>query len=364
MNFGVLHWSYRDFRMMPEELRKCGQEVLEVYLKENFIPAIPAWFFEEMVRLKFICLAGNLLEELPEQISLLVNLETLDVSQNEIKALPKSLGCLHNLTVLKLNQNMLTHLPQEVGQLVNLEVLDVSNNRLNEIPVELSQCVNIKELILNDNQPLVQIPQKLFTLPQLVYVSAERCDLVLLPFAVNTVSLEVLKLFNNHALTHYPLALEKFMQPNYDLLNAVELKRIRKPFYHREIICEALQTKLIFPADLTAILDRRKSGHNASTLVEICLQKCYDQSERGVIHLPTTCLPVALYQKLQHGPVAICGSIPCGKSIFTRGILGLVKRRKHARPVIFSILFCSKICADLWFQYSCDDFSELNWTLI
>lgn len=112
MNYGVLHWSYRDFRLMPEELRTCSDKVVEVYLKENFIPSVPAWFCEEMTRLKFICLAGNMITEVPEQIALLRNLESLNLSQNLVEVLPKSIGKLRNLCSLKLGENRLTSLPK------------------------------------------------------------------------------------------------------------------------------------------------------------------------------------------------------------------------------------------------------------
>ncbi|XP_058466306.1 uncharacterized protein LOC131439385 [Malaya genurostris] len=365
MNFGTLHWSYRDFRFMPEELRTCGPDVLEVYLKENFIPAIPDWFFQEMMRLRFICLAGNLLEDIPEQISLLVDLETLDVSQNTITLLPRSLGCLRNLTVLKLSENKLTSLPREIGLLANLEMLDVSNNRLNEIPVELSQCLNLKELIINENYLLVRIPNKIFTLPRLVYLSAEGCNLMLLPFAVNLNSLEVLRVFNNNLLTHYPLMLEKFIQPNYDPFTTVKLKRYRDAVYYREIRSDVLQRNLIFPGELTTILDRRKTTHNPSSLVENGLRKCYYQSKMSDLLSVLKCwLPRNLYRQLLHGPVAVCGNNPCSKNIFKECVLGLIKKQKLAKPAIFSILFCSKLCANLWFQCNCDVYDELNWTLV
>ncbi|XP_053690793.1 uncharacterized protein LOC128739339 [Sabethes cyaneus] len=363
MNCGVLHWSYRDFRLMPEELRACGKQVLEVYLKENFIPSIPQWFFEEMIHLRFISLAGNLLAEIPEQIALLVNLESLDLSQNAITMLPNSLGCLRNLTTLKINENKLTCLPQAVGKLSSLEILDASNNCLVEIPTELALCSNLKEITLNDNHHLIRIPTKVFTMPQLVFLSAERCNLLSLPFIVNSFSLESVKVFKNHSLTHYPLVLEKFMQPNYDALNTVEQKRTSNSSSYRRVYCDSLLRHLIFPAELTTILDRRKSGQMPSSLLEICLRSCHGHTKINTnVHLLEHFLPLGLWLRLQHGPVANCGSLPCGKTIFSGCVLGLVKRRKHARPVGFSILFCSKLCADLWFQYNCDIYEELSWT--
>lgn len=113
----------------------------------------------------------------------------------------------------------------EVGSLENLEVLDLSKNRLTEVPTELAYCTKLKDLILDDNYLLCRIPTKVFVMPQLMFISAERCNLVLLPFILNTTTLESVKVFNNYTLTHYPIGLGKFMQPSYDLFTAIEPKR-------------------------------------------------------------------------------------------------------------------------------------------
>ncbi|XP_055544736.1 leucine-rich repeat protein soc-2 homolog isoform X2 [Wyeomyia smithii] len=349
MNCEILHWSYRDFRLIPEELRSFGAQVLEVYLKENFIPSIPQWFFEQMTHLRFLSLAGNLLVDIPEQISLLIHLEVLDLSQNSISLLPNTIGCLHNLTTLRINENKLTHLPQEIEKLNKLEILDASNNCLLEIPIELGLCKTLREITLNDNYHLIRIPTKIFTMPPLVFLSAERCNLLSLPFAANSTSLEIVRVFKNHSLTHYPLVLEKFMQPNYDILNAVELKRLT----------------ISRTSELTTVLDRRRSGQIPNSLNEICLRSCNGYAKINCsLCLLRPFLPADMWLRLRQGPVAICGSPPCSKTIFSECFLGLVKRRNHARPVGFTILFCSKLCADLWFQYNCDVYEELYWVAI
>ncbi|XP_038112765.1 leucine-rich repeat-containing protein 28 [Culex quinquefasciatus] len=325
MNSTILHWSYRDFRQMPEELTSCSDEVVEVYLKENFIPAIPRWFCEQMSRLTFLCLAGNLITYVPEEISLLINLESLDVSQNVVEALPKSVGKLQRLIRLKLSENKLTGLPKEIGQLQNLEILELSKNRLTELPIEMSHCLGLQELILDDNYFLCRIPTKVFTMPQITYLSAERCNLLLLPFIVNTDSLEFVKLFKNYTLTHYPMVLERFMQPNYDQFNAVQQNRTLKPFYYQRVRCDASSQNLIFPAELRTILDRRKSLQMPGSLVEIALRRCSPAKWSRCASLKE-CIPSELYARLRSGPVARCASIPCLNEIFNECILGLVKR--------------------------------------
>ncbi|XP_021711673.1 plant intracellular Ras-group-related LRR protein 7 [Aedes aegypti] len=325
MNRKVLHWSYRDFRQMPEELRACCDQVEEVYLKENFIPSIPVWFCEEMNGLKFVCLAGNMIVNVPEQISLLKHLESLNLSQNLIEVLPKSIGKLRNMLSLKLSENKLTRLPKEIGALEKLEILELSKNRFSELPVELVNCRNLKELIMDDNYLLCRIPTKLFLMPQMTFISAERCNLVLLPFVVNTSTLEHVRVFNNYTLTHYPIALERFMQPSYESFTAVEPKRIPKSCYYQRISCDAIAHNLIFPIELTTILDRRKYTHGPSSLVELCMRRFNGTAIVRAAWLDSW-LPDGLSRRLHNGPVGICGSVPCSKEIFGECFLGLVRR--------------------------------------
>lgn len=109
MNSQILHWSYRDFRELPYELLEHKDELEEIYLKENFIAALPTWLFQ-FVHLKFIQLSGNLLQTIPCEISELINLEHLDVSKNQLKELPIQITHLYKLNYLNASENEITSL--------------------------------------------------------------------------------------------------------------------------------------------------------------------------------------------------------------------------------------------------------------
>ncbi|XP_058116503.1 leucine-rich repeat-containing protein 28, partial [Anopheles coustani] len=358
----VLHLSYRDYRSVPEEeLRGDGSdEIEEVYLKENLIRDFPSWFFVDMCHLRFLCLAGNVIDTLPAQIGHLECLETLDLSDNSLQRLPHTLGQLGRLTRLLLNGNLLTHLPPELGHLKRLEVLELRKNRLTSIPVELSLCLTLQDLILDDNPGLVSIPTRLFNLPRLCYVSAERCNLFQLPFAINTTTLQFLRLFGgNHSLTHCPLALERYAQPDYDAL-ADRIRRIRNPPCYRKVQCLPVPYVLNFPAELLALKSHRDASQSPATLLETTLRACALYGVAGEV-LEKINLPWALSDRLLHGPVACCSSVPCGRDLFTEAVLVLVKRREYARNFLLSALFCSKLCAFRWLQYNVDTYEELPW---
>uniref|UniRef100_A0A182PBL5 Disease resistance R13L4/SHOC-2-like LRR domain-containing protein n=1 Tax=Anopheles epiroticus TaxID=199890 RepID=A0A182PBL5_9DIPT len=359
----IMHLSYRDYRTIPEELRRAGSdEIDEIYLKENLIHTLPDWFFVKMSHLRFLCLAGNMIDSLPNQIGHLECLETLDLSENSLHRLPHTVGRLKRLTKLLLNGNYIQQLPSEIGQLRKLEVLEIRKNRITNIPLQLSQCVSLEDLLMDDNPGLVSIPTRLFNLPALSYVSAERCNLFQLPFYINTSTLSFVLLFSdNRSLTHCPLALERFAQPDYDAMED-KMKRIKNPPCYRQIRCSAVPYLLNLPSELTQLRSRQKVRIVPSSLLATAL-RAVSQCKLRLDSLEKFGLPQCLTKRLQEGPVACCASVPCGRDIFIEAVLALVKRREYARNFILSVLFCSKLCADRWFQYNCDTYEELSWEL-
>ncbi|XP_035903496.1 leucine-rich repeat-containing protein 1-like [Anopheles stephensi] len=360
----IMHLSYRDYRAIPEELRGTGRDQIdEIYLKENLIHSLPDWFFVEMAHLRFLCLAGNMIESLPTQIGRLECLETLDLSENALHRLPHTVGRLKRLTKLLLNGNYIHQLSAEIGQLHKLEVLEIRKNRLTNIPVQLSQCAALEDLLMDDNPGLVSIPTRLFNLPALTYVSAERCNLFQLPFTINTSTLCFVLLFSgNHSLTHCPVALERFAQPDYDAM-ADKMKRIKNPPCYRQIHCNAVPYLLNLPSELVQLCNRERSGTVPHSLFEIALRASSRSRLTRWDHLEKFGLPQCLMNRLIYGAVACCSSVPCGKEIFSEAVLALVKRKEYARNVVLSVLFCSKLCADRWFQYNCDAYEELSWKI-
>uniref|UniRef100_A0A182M207 Disease resistance R13L4/SHOC-2-like LRR domain-containing protein n=1 Tax=Anopheles culicifacies TaxID=139723 RepID=A0A182M207_9DIPT len=361
----IMHLSYRGFHTIPEELRDAGRRhtVDEIYLKENMIYTIPAWFCHELSHLRFLSLAGNKISVLPSEIGRMECLETLDLSDNALRRLPHTIGGMKRLTKLLLNENCIDQLPLEIGQLHKLEVLEVRKNRLTSVPVQLAQCTSLDDIRMDDNPGLVSIPSRIFSLPLLTYVSAERCNLFQLPFTINITTLYFVLLFSQeHCLTHCPLALERFITPDYESMEQ-RLRRIENPPYYRHIRCHAVPYLLNLPSELVDLC-RRQSAPTIlpNALFEMALRTMFDISA-GWCDWDKLGLPKCLTNRLMLGPVGCCSSVPCGKKIFTTAVLALVRRKKHAQHFALSVLFCSKLCADFWFQYNCDVYEELPWAI-
>merc|ERR1719210_1739410 len=61
----ILHWNYRKFDHLPQELLDHGGHVQEIYLKENHIEALPDSFAQKLPLLTHIYLSKNNLTSLP-----------------------------------------------------------------------------------------------------------------------------------------------------------------------------------------------------------------------------------------------------------------------------------------------------------
>src|SRR5688572_10762815 len=83
------------------------------------------------------------LTDLPSELWLLPQLESLYLHRNRLRSLPAEIGLLINLQTLSLDFNQLTNLPPEIQQLTYLQGLYVSDNQLTSLPPEIGQLGNL-----------------------------------------------------------------------------------------------------------------------------------------------------------------------------------------------------------------------------
>ena len=92
------------------------------------------------------------LQDLPEQLSDLCNLETLWGFKNKVgPALPEWFGKMTALTDLNLFNNAIMRLPESMSGLVNMEQLNLASNKIIRVP-SLDGMVNLKRLALYMNR--------------------------------------------------------------------------------------------------------------------------------------------------------------------------------------------------------------------
>ncbi|XP_030635385.1 leucine-rich repeat-containing protein 58a [Chanos chanos] len=144
-----------------------------------------------------LCLTFNRLTILPDSISLLYNLEVVDISNNALaficeditklmklrtfiarnnqldeSSFPKEFGSLQ-IETLNLSGNRMKEIPAQFLELKRIQSLSVGGNRLKNIPTEIENLISLETLYLGGNL-ISTIPPELANLPRLKYLAL--CD--------------------------------------------------------------------------------------------------------------------------------------------------------------------------------------------
>lgn len=142
----------------------------------QFIFADLNTFLQNFPSLKILDLSHTGLTAVPQKISTLTNLESLNLSNNTLSQNFSNLSPLIKLTELNLSGNQLTKIPTELASLTSLISLDVSrnlfssnyaavltnlkklewlslgSNQITVFPTELGQLKNLVHLTISDNK--------------------------------------------------------------------------------------------------------------------------------------------------------------------------------------------------------------------
>lgn len=84
-------------------------------------------------------LSKQKLKQVPEDILLFSNLESLSLRKNKLKEIKLDLSSLTQIKTLNLSKNKLNNIPKWVYQLPKLEELNLSQNPINKIDPEINQ---------------------------------------------------------------------------------------------------------------------------------------------------------------------------------------------------------------------------------
>jgi Leucine-rich repeat (LRR) protein len=140
-------------------------------------------YLSKLKHLKHLVLDNCYLENLPKEIGLLENLESLDLSRNKLTTIPKSLCHLKRLRKLSLNDNLISDSEISLEALPNLNTLDLGRNQLGKFErwnTFLVKNNSLKELGLEYNN-LTNVPKQITNLNSLEFLVIADTSLKLLP---------------------------------------------------------------------------------------------------------------------------------------------------------------------------------------
>jgi len=136
----------------------------------------------ELVGIKRLDLAADLTEFPLEIFDLADSLEVLNLSGNLLSDLPPDLSRLHKLRIIFCSDNRFTHVPEVLGQCAHLEMIGfkanqithlsakalpsklrwliLTDNRLQQLPAEIGTCTQLQKLMLSGNR-LRELPEEM-----------------------------------------------------------------------------------------------------------------------------------------------------------------------------------------------------------
>ena len=159
-------------------------------------------------------LADNGLDNIPENIDQLLNLQTLILNDNDISKLPEFILSLKNIQILRINNNNLTELPANINELSNLKELSVSNNNLHYIPTSLALMQNLEVLNL-DNNNISSFVIDCSNLKKLVILNLSSNQIKKLPASIkelkNLISLDL----SNNPIEYLPVGIYELPNLSY-----------------------------------------------------------------------------------------------------------------------------------------------------
>jgi Leucine-rich repeat (LRR) protein len=163
------------------DLRKSGlteipKEILlfknleSISLEDNNLRKADFSVLKQLTKLKKLKLQECRLTEIPSVVFALTNLEEFDIYLNNISNIPDELFDLKNLKALQIGGNNLKTLSPSISKLTKLEWIEFSSTQIFKLPDAMTKIKSLKEIYPNDT--MIYIPNKL------KHLLASSCDYV------------------------------------------------------------------------------------------------------------------------------------------------------------------------------------------
>jgi Leucine-rich repeat (LRR) protein len=170
------NYDRRGLMAFPEEIFE-DTSLRSLSLFGNKLSDVPAEI-SVFSQLETLYLGRNSFEKFPEEICALKKLRILSLAYNDIDSIPDCICEMPSLEWIYLNNNKLVHLPDSIGRLRKLEQLTLKRNSLKKLPEDLYNAESLQVLDLGYNE-LSALDSSLARLKQLKILKIYRAGFLI-----------------------------------------------------------------------------------------------------------------------------------------------------------------------------------------
>lgn len=152
----------------PVEIFSLSESLEILDLSGNQLSHLPD-NLADLVNLKILFCSNNLFSEIPAVLATCPKLEMIGFKSNQITCLAENVLPLETRWLI-LTDNKLQNLPNSLGDLKQLQKLMLAGNQLTEIPKSIKHCKNLELLRVSANH-LTELPDELLNLPKLSWLA-------------------------------------------------------------------------------------------------------------------------------------------------------------------------------------------------
>ena len=263
--------------LIPEFYGSWLPNVQEINVENNSIQDFPADLNRDITVLK---LYGNQLDTIPDDLSLLENLNELDVSFCELKEFPSPILELKKLEHLNISNNFIRSIPQDITRL-QLKMFHLGRNPLDEFPKFLYQFSALEKTDLS-NCYLERIPPVIFGLKNLTTINLRDNCITEIPEEVCQLNLERLNVADN-PLNELPESFRNF----------VNMEDLDISFTH----LEEIPFQILYLNNIKRLAVKNNALEKLPESWDKCINiQCLDLSENPFCTLPAS---ISQLQKLE-----------------------------------------------------------------
>ncbi|XP_031131444.1 putative disease resistance protein RGA3 [Ipomoea triloba] len=161
----------------------CDIGKLRSFSAEDLSPAqLTLDLLNGLKSVRVLSLHGCELEKLPKKIGNLLHLRYIDLSESVVNELPDAVCSLYNLQTLDLKRcQKFSRLPDGIGNLRQLRYIDLSCSKVETLPDTICSLENLQTLDLGYCSQFSRLPDKIGDLSQLRYINLSWSEVETLP---------------------------------------------------------------------------------------------------------------------------------------------------------------------------------------